>query len=146
MRYILFIGFVFVLASCVSAAGAIDWDSFNCPNATYGGKPIGEAEIALPQDLANFLDGEDVSMHVPLMPPAYGEVRDGILKNIRCEHSRNKTMTIHMSREAIQEISESSYPFKTFKELKEKGKIEIISHTMLGTFKLFFLSVALFFA
>lgn len=145
MRFVVLVGAILVFASFAFAHEGIDWDSLNCVTATYEGKPVEDAAIPLPKELANFMNDEVVRLTIE-GKSATGHVEKGIMHTIRCESIEDETLSVSMSKDSVQKIVESAYPLKTFKQLKEEKVIDVTPHAPLTMVKIFFLNLALFFA
>lgn len=145
MRYLLLFGFVLVLASFASAQ-AIDWEGLDCQKQTYNGISFANTSIALPPDMANFLDGEVINLRAyGVARNVSGKVSGGRLHSIQCEKNPTASFDVSTSPDAIQKIVDSSNPMKTFKELLETNEILIIPYSGMAYIKMFFLNIALVF-
>lgn len=147
MRYVLAVVLVVLFfGSFVSAQSTtINWDDLRCETLTYQGKPLKEASVPLPKDLANFLDEEKINFVIESKGTAYGEVRNGMISNISCTPSQSPSLYVVASKASIQKIVDSAYPLKTLKELIASKEIEFQPVSGFTYLKFFFLSLVFVF-
>lgn len=146
MKHALLIGlFVLFLSMNTLAFSAMDIVKADCTTLTYDGKPLSEAKIALPNDLANFLDGETINLIPDKGPRISGSVSKGVLSNLSCGRNPSATMDVYATPTALEHIAESSTPLKTLKQEMANGQINFMATGLVAQAKTFFLSIVLAF-
>ena len=137
------------LVSAVNAASSINWDQVNCTDLTYQGIPLSGATIALPSDIASFLNGETINLEVTLTDGSKkmvsGKVNNGVLSEINCSVRKDATLDAFVTSTVIDQIANSPQPVKAFKEAKAAGTIRFQSKSFVTGFKLFFADLFLMF-
>ena len=107
----------------------IDWSKIDCKNLTYDGKKIDPAAIVLPQQLADFINGEDVLLVIEDKEnfQVYAEIKDKKITNFECGTSKDYGHTIRFTTRSsvLEKIASSNSPIKEFKNAKESGAIKI---------------------
>ncbi len=142
------LAFLFSL-SLVAAGEPIDWSSADCSSLLYEGTPLSLAQITLPPQIASFLDGERVNLHVSLLSGATktvsGSIQDGFLSGISCTAKTDATLDAYTDEYVLGEIALSPEPLRAFQEAKSQGKIRFESHSFLTGIKMFLVDLFLMF-